>query len=234
MSYSQSSVRKLPPRGSSPSTSSLSSSNTAPTRIIPPRSQTIAFVDPVQNPRPAPIILTFDSDDAYNNALRTPDGKAQYLVNTPKRSSNTFITGRREGAPQTQSFSVNSLDRPIATIVRNRWKSDKVAFGDGPANDIGKLFKTTRATDIMSEVDRVRFNDENDRWLEWRGAHVYRALQLWTIDEPQLLVAQFRFPEGSKPQLIIEPPREGWANLDMIVVTFLLLDKDRKRNSGSR
>jgi hypothetical protein len=49
------------------------------------------------------------------------------------------------------------------------------------------------------------------------------------VDEPQLLIAQFRFPESGKPQLILEPPHEGFANIDMIIVTFLLLDKDRKR-----
>ncbi|KAG8759063.1 hypothetical protein FRC14_006777 [Serendipita sp. 396] len=222
------SSKKASGRPSSP-TSTLSS-GTTPARIIPARDHGVLYVDPNTSDRPDPIIFNFDSDDAHNNALRTPDGKAQYLITTPKRSNNTQILGRRDATiPGASAFSTTGVDRLIATIVRSRWKSDKVSFGEGPPSDINKLFKTTKATDLMSEIDRVTFSDETDRRYEWRGAHVFRALQLWTVDQPQLLVAQFRFPDGGKPQLILEPPHEGFANIDMIIVTFLLLDRDRKR-----
>jgi hypothetical protein len=46
---------------------------------------------------------------------------------------------------------LNAMDRPIATLIRNRWKSDKIAFGESPPSDVNKLFKTPTTSTMMSE-----------------------------------------------------------------------------------
>lgn len=131
-----------------PPTPDNHSSPTLPVYSIS-RAPTVTFVTPPGHIRPEPVVLTFDSDDAFNNAIRTPDGKALYLVSTPKRTNATIITGRREGA--STSASLNAMDRPIATLVRNRWKSDKIMFGESPPSDVAKLFKTPTTSTMMSE-----------------------------------------------------------------------------------
>lgn len=122
---------------------------TAAARAVLPRANTVTFAN--QTPRPPAIVYTFDSDDAYNNAIRSTDNKIQYLITTAKKGGGTIITGRRDG-PST-STSNNTVDRVIATLTRRRWKSDQVAFGDGTPADVSKLFETPRHTDSLAEVE---------------------------------------------------------------------------------
>ena len=53
--------------------------------------------------------------------------------------------------------------------------------------------------------------------------------QLFTTHEDPILIASFRSPKDGRPHLLLEREWDLYANLDMIVVTFLLLDRDRKR-----
>jgi len=176
-----------------------------------------------------PFCLVFGSDDPLNNILRGPDGKAWYTVSTSPSTPNcTVICGRRD-APATGTGNPYECDRRIAEIDKRRWVRDKVSFGDGPATDIVKLFKWGIISAGSEEIETATFKDEHVREFEWRGADTFRAHQLFTTHEDPILIASFRYPKDGRPHLLLERGWDSYANLDMIVVTFLLLDRDRKR-----
>ncbi|KIK62440.1 hypothetical protein GYMLUDRAFT_499412 [Collybiopsis luxurians FD-317 M1] len=175
---------------------------------------------------PSPSLnLIIESENPYNtNMYDEQDGRILYQVMT-------------ESTPDAVT-QVRNIDGE--TIASWQWREPRaITFASGYPVPLGSWLKKS----IMPFKDSVTFQDQVGRHFKWKGLGTGLPLELFSEDDKKNPVACFvrshvlpSMPSGTwtspsgpyrvKARLSVD--QRGREILDLIVISFLLLDKHRR------
>ncbi|KAJ4480011.1 hypothetical protein J3R30DRAFT_3656941 [Lentinula aciculospora] len=180
----------------------------------------------------SPLNLILESDNPYNtNMYDEKDGRILYQVMT-------------EYQPETVT-RVRNVDGE--TIASWQWKDPKpdiIILGNGNPVPLGTWLKKS----IMPFKDAVTFQDQIGRHFKWKGWGTGTPLELFSEDDKKYPIAYFvkshplphtqaevwnasSSPHWAQARLLVD--RRGQEILDLVVISFLVLEKSRRAENST-
>ncbi|KAJ3732128.1 hypothetical protein DFJ43DRAFT_336522 [Lentinula guzmanii] len=181
----------------------------------------------------SPLNLILESDNPYNtNMYDERDGRILYQVMTEQQHETVTRVKNVDGE----------------TIASWQWrdpKPDIIVLGNGNPVPLNTWLKRS----IMPFKDSVTFQDQIGRHFKWKGwgtgppleiAKYALTSQLYCEDDKKHPIAQFvkshSLPPSQTTQWLkakLWVDRRGQEILDLVVISFLVLEKNRRAESSS-
>ncbi|KAJ3744154.1 hypothetical protein DFH05DRAFT_1156653 [Lentinula detonsa] len=176
----------------------------------------------------SPLNLILESDNPYNtNMYDEKDGRILYQVMTEQQYETVTRVKNVDGE----------------TIASWQWrdpKPDIIVLGNGNPVPLNTWLKRS----IMPFKDSVTFQDQIGRHFKWKGwgtgPPLEYASQLYCEDDKKHPIAQFvkshSLPPSQTTQWLkakLWVDRRGQEILDLVVISFLVLEKNRRAEHSS-
>ncbi|KAI0087303.1 hypothetical protein BDY19DRAFT_244750 [Irpex rosettiformis] len=197
-------------------------------------------------PEPDGILsLTLLLDNPCNTTLVSQTGQTLYTVSTEhtKKATTTIVR--------------NVDQEVVASLEWRDVRPDRVTFGNKKDISLADWMKKS----ILPFKDDLMFTDDEGRKYKWKGNSAGRSLELYSADDnftstiarfqpshrippSQLIVNATSGPTDSTPTLV-NPPASGRTSpilelapravaiQDLVVTSFLFLEKSRRTNENS-
>ncbi|KAL0574275.1 hypothetical protein V5O48_007683 [Marasmius crinis-equi] len=177
-----------------------------------------------------PLILILEPNNPCNtNISDNEDGRILYQVSTEHaRHPITRLRG--------------ALGETLASWEWRDTRSDVISFGGGPPMSVGSWLKKS----MMPFKDTVTFQDSDGRNFKWKGNAPGLSLELYCEHDKKNPIARFIKPhpppyqdrsfsspqsQWTPAQLIVD--KRGEKMLDLVVISFLVLEKSRRATENS-
>ncbi|KAJ3829890.1 hypothetical protein F5880DRAFT_1519137 [Lentinula raphanica] len=187
------------------------------------RTRTCSTMSSTMSSSASTLNLILESDNPYNtNMYDEKDGRILYQVRTEQQ----FETMTR----------VKNVDgETIATWHWRDPKPDIIVLGNGNPVPLGTWLKRS----IMPFKDSVTFQDQIGRHFKWKGWGTGTALELYCEDDKKHPVARFvshsaqthgQTSQWLQARLLVD--QRGLEILDLVVISFLVLEKNRRAENS--